>query len=75
MGTSVLGTADIQDLTSQVPKDYISTMLGDKDGLAYCGKRQFKITSLGHSGYLRYDGTSYYLTLSSSKDTDVGSDI
>ena len=75
MATSVLGAADVQDLTSQIPKDSISTILGNKDGQTYCGKRQFKITSMGHSDYLSYDGTSFYLTLSSSKETDVGSNI
>ena len=65
MTTSVLGTPDIQDLASQIPKDSISTILGNKDGLTYCGKRQFRITSLvdwiDHSGYLSYDDISFNL--------------
>ena len=40
METTVLGAqADIQELAARLPKDNVSTRLGDKSGMTYCGER------------------------------------
>ena len=49
MAITVLGLAELQDLTSKKPKDSVSRLYGTKDGLSYCGERKFRIISSGHS--------------------------
>lgn len=74
MAITVLGLAELQDLTSKKPKDSVSRLYGTKDGLSYCGERKFRIISSGHSQFLSYSDPLTTLTLLSTKDSDIGTD-
>ena len=76
MATTVLGPAELQDLTTQIPEDSVSLVLGvEKDGLTYCGERKFRITSTGYENYLSYNDLLNTLTLLATDDADIGANI
>ena len=49
----------------------MSRLFGAKDGLSYCGERQFKIIGSDHEDYLSYDEALKILTLDSVNDADI----
>ena len=71
----MLGPAVLQDLSALAPTDSVSLELGNKDGLTFCGDREFKIISTGHENYLSYNSISQTLTLLSVDDADIGTNI
>lgn len=57
------------------PKDDISLLIGDQDGFSYCGERNFRITSTGHEAFLTYTADLTTLTLLSTLDSEIATDI
>mmetsp|Transcript_290 Transcript_290/g.399 ORF Transcript_290/g.399 Transcript_290/m.399 type:complete len:115 (-) Transcript_290:164-508(-) len=75
MDGTVLGPAQLQDISSKTPKDSVSKIRGNRDGFSYCGERKFRITSTGHEDYLSYSELLTTLTLMSTKDSEIGTNI
>ena len=78
MSTTVLGPADLQDLTLQIPTDTVSFTLGTiQNGLTYCGERSFRFTTptTTYENFLSYNDLTHIVTLLSSDDSDIGTNI
>ena len=72
MLSSVQGAGATTNLQQLLPHDSVSTALGDRSGVTFCGPRQFRISSTGHENFLTYDELSHSLTLLSRNVDDVG---
>ena len=73
MSNSVQGTASVVNIKSRYPADTVSKNLGNGDGFAYCGERQFRIVSTCHEDFLSYNDLTQDLTLLSVSNNDIGS--